>query len=146
MKTHGIPERFWVVTRPSPASGMEDICFSCTVEGLMRQARGGLQEDEIVAIFADETEARRAAGRLLGKYPVRPQDAMCAEVLVHVMVTPRNEDMTARELAEAAVEAVANAVRDAERRGHQHRLEGQVTLGMSEVFELHNSSRRSARL
>jgi hypothetical protein len=133
-----MPEQFWVVTRPTPASGIEDICFACTVEGLMRRARGGLQEDEIVAIYADETEARKAAGRLLGQYPVRPQDAMCADVLVHVMVTPRSEEMTARELGEAAVEAVRNAVRDAERRGHRHRLADQVALGMSEAVELHN--------
>jgi hypothetical protein len=104
----------------------------------MRQARGGLNEDDIVGIYADETEARQAAGRLLGEYPVRPQDALAVEVIVHVMVTPRNEEMTARELAEAAVEAVRNAVHDAERRGHRHRLEDQVSLGMSDVVELHN--------
>jgi len=138
MKNHGIPERFWVVTRPSPASELADICFACTVDGLMRQAREGLNEDEIVAIFADESEARKEAGRLLGEYPVRPQDALCAEVIVHVMVTPRSVEMTGRELAEAAVEAVRNAVRDAERRGHRHRRADQVTLGMSEVVELHS--------
>jgi len=138
MKVYGLPEQFWVVTKPSPGAETADICFACTVEGLMRQTRGGLQEDEIVGIYADETEARQAAGRLLGEYPVRPQDAMCAEVLVHVMVTPRSGEMTARELGEAAVEAVRNAVRDAERRGHRHRLADQVSLGVSEVVELHN--------
>ena len=63
---------------------------------------------------------------------------MCAEVLVHVMVTPKSEEMTAKELGEAAVEAVANAVHDAEQRGHRHRLKDQVSLGMSAVVELHN--------
>jgi len=138
MKTHCMPERFWVVTRPSPASELADICFACTVEGLMRQARGGLNEDDIVGVYADETEARQAAGRLLGEYPVRPQDALAVEIIVHVMVTPRSEEMTARDLAEAAVEAVRNAVRDAELGGHRHRLADQVSLGMSEVIELHN--------
>jgi hypothetical protein len=138
MKICGFLEPFWVVTKPSPASGMEDICFSCTVEGLMRQARGGLDEDDIVGVYANETEARQAAGRLLGEYPVRSQDALAVDVVVHVMVTPRSEQMTARELGEAAVEAVRDAVRDAERRGHRHRLADQVTLGMSEVVELHN--------
>ena len=138
MELHGMPETFWVVTTPSPGAEMADICFACTFERLMRQVRGGLQEDEIVAIYADETEARKAAARLLGEYPVRPQDAMFAEVVVHVMVTPKSEDMTARELGEAAIEAVANAVHDAEQRGHYHRQEGRVSLGMSAVVELHN--------
>jgi len=138
MKIYGMPERFWVVTRPTPASEMADVCFACTVEGLMRQARGGLKEDDIVGVYADEAEARKAAGRLLGEYAVRPQDVLAVEVLVHVMVIPKGEEMTARELAEAAVEAARNAVRDAERRGHRHRLEGRVSLGMSEVVDLHD--------
>ena len=32
---------------------------------------------------------------------------MFAEVVVHVMVTPQDEELTAKELGEAAVEAVA---------------------------------------
>ena len=73
MKTHGLPEQFYIVTKPSPVSTMEDICFACTFERLMLQVRGGLTEDEIVGIYADETEARQAAGRLLGMHPVRPR-------------------------------------------------------------------------
>ena len=67
--------------------------------------------------------------RLLGKHPVRPQDAAFAEVVVNVMVTPIGRGMTAKELGEAAVEAVLNAVHRAEKQGHRHRLEGRVRLG-----------------
>jgi hypothetical protein len=137
MKTHGMPERFWLVTKPSPVSELCDVCFPCTFDGMIRQVRGGLQEDEIVAVYADEGEARKAAERLLGRFPVRPQDALAVEVVVHVMVIP-NEEMAADEMAKAAVEAVSHAVRDAEQRGHRHRLEGRVALGMSETVELRN--------
>ena len=138
MKIHGIPEKFWVVTKPSPVSEMEDICFAYTFERLLRQGRGGLQEDEIAGIHADEGEATDAALRLLGKYPVRPQDAVFAEVVVNVMVTPIAEELTARELGEAAVEAVLNAVHHAEESGHQYQLKDRVRLGMSQVAELRN--------
>ena len=76
--------------------------------------------------------------RLLGKCPVRPQDAVVAEVVVNVIVTPNNEEMAAKELGEAAVEAVRNAVLRAEKEGHQHRLKDRVSLGVSEVVELRN--------
>ena len=70
------------------------------------------------------TRARRrqAATRLLGNIPSVPQDAVFAEVVVNVMVQPNDEEMTARELGEAAVEAVLNAVHRAEKQGHRHRL------------------------
>jgi hypothetical protein len=138
MKTHGLPEEFWVVTRPSQFSTSEDILFPCTFERLMLQTLGGLQEDEIVGIFAEETEARRSAATLLGKCPVRPQDAVFVEVVVNVMVKPNDEEMTARELARSAVEAVADAVRRGEKAGFQHGLAGRICLGISEVVELRN--------
>ena len=138
MKIEGMPERFWVITKPSPASTLEDVCFPCTFGRLMLQTRGGLNEDEIVGVYADEGEARQEAARLLGEFPVRPQDALVVEVVVHCMVIPNDEEMTAGEMAKAAVEAVSHAVRDAEKRGHHHRLEGRVSLGMSEVVQLRN--------
>ena len=30
MKTHGLPDQFWIVPKPSPVSTLEDICFACT--------------------------------------------------------------------------------------------------------------------
>ena len=127
MKTHGMPEPFWIVLKPVARSTLEDICFPCTFPRLMNQVRGGLHEDEIVGIYADETEARQAAARLLGKYPVRPQDIVFVEVVVNIQVQPNHEEMTARDLAKAAVEAVKNAVRQAEEAGFTHRLQGQIT-------------------
>ena len=133
MNISGMPEQFWVVLKSSPGSGLEDICFACGFGRLMNQVRGGLTEDDIMGIYADEREAKDEAMRLLGKHPVRPQDSLFAEVIVHVMVQPKSEEMTAMELSEAAVEAVRNAVRVTEERGHQHHLEGQVSLGAGTV-------------
>jgi hypothetical protein len=67
MRIHGLPKEFWVVTRPTPASVLEDILFQCTFGGLMRQALGGLTEDEIVGVYADEDKAKEAAAKLLGE-------------------------------------------------------------------------------
>ena len=138
MKTYGMPETFWVVTKPSPLSETADVCFPCTFERLLLQGRGGLHEDDIVSVHADETDARRAAARLLGDYPVRPQDATFAEVVVHVMLQPKDEELTARDLGEAAVEAVLNAMHGAEEQGHRYRLKDRVSLGMSQAAELGN--------
>ena len=67
MKIHGLPEKFWVVTRPSEVSELVDILFPCTFERLLLQGRGGLTEDEIVGVYADEDEAKEAAAKLLGE-------------------------------------------------------------------------------
>ena len=117
---------------------MCDICFASTFEQMMLQIRGGLHEDEITGIYADEDEARLTARELLGEYPVRPCDALFAEVVVNVMVLPNDEEITARDLAQAAVEAVRNALRQAEKAGLRHRLEGRVSMGFGEVVELKN--------
>jgi hypothetical protein len=138
MKTYGMPETFWVVTTPSPVSELADVCFPCTVERLLLQGRGGLHEDEIVGIYAEENEAKKAAMRLLGTYPVRPQDAVFADVIVHVMAQPKGEGLTARELGEAAVEAVLNAVHGAEEQGHRFRLRDRVALCASQAAEIGN--------
>jgi hypothetical protein len=138
MKTYGMPEKFWVVTKPSPVSELADVCFPCTFERLLLQGRGGLDEDDIVSVHADENEAKKAAMRLLGMYPVRPQDAVFADVTVHVMLQPKDEELTARELGEAAVEAVLNALHGAEEQCHRYRLQERVALGMSQAAELGN--------
>ena len=103
----------------------------------------GCTEDEIAGIYADEDDAIGTAMRILGKYPVGRQEAMFAEILVKVMVQPQVEGLTARELAEAAVEAVPNARRGARasaspgrsgRPGHQRgdgteKLDRRIRLG-----------------
>ena len=138
MQIHGIPETFWVVTRPLPFSELRDVCFACDFEELLRQGRAGLHEDDIVAVHADENEAKAEAMRLLGRNPVRPQDMVSVDVLVHVVVQPRDEGLTARELGEAAVEATLNAVHHAEKLGHRHHLAGRASLCMSQAAEVEN--------
>jgi hypothetical protein len=138
MLIHGLPKRFWVVTKPSPVSQMCDICFPCTFEQLMLQVRGGLKEEEVVGIFADEDEAHMTAMELLGEFPIRPQDSLFADVVVHVQAVPNTQDISAKELARAAVEAVGNALQRAEKEGYQHRLRDRVSLGTSVVVELTN--------
>ena len=61
------------------------------------------------------------------------------EVVVHVQAQAKHEEMKARDLAKAAVEAVNNAVRRAEEAGFSHRLQGQVNLGAGTV-ELRNQT------
>ncbi len=138
MKIQGLPETFWVVLMPSSVVELSDILFPCSFIGLLDRVHGGLHEDEIAGIYADHGEAKAESLRLLGMYPVLLREALFAEVMVRVMVQPKVEGLTARELGEAAVEATRNAIRLAEQRGHQHRLENRVALGISEVLELRN--------
>ncbi len=138
MKVHGMPEKFWVVLKPNPFSELVDVCFACTFDRLLLQGRGGLDEDDIASVHADENEAKTAAMRLLGTYPVRPEDVVFADVVVHVMAQPKGEGMTARQLGEAAVEAVLNAVHGAEEQEHRYRLKDRVSLCASQAAELAN--------
>jgi hypothetical protein len=133
MKIHGMVNKFFVVTKPSPVSELADICFSCTYEQFMLQVRGGLKEEDIVGIFIDDAEAKRMAMKLVGKAIIRTSDAILVDVLVNIQVVPTNRNMTAGVLAGAAVEAVGNAVRKAEEEGFRHGLGDQVSMGMGEV-------------
>ena len=139
MQLHGLPELFWVVTKPSPVSELGDICFQCTYGQLMRQTLGGLHEDDIIAIYADETEAKEQAKALLDDTIVRTSDSLVVEVLVNVVCQPTTKDMTARELSRAVVSAVENAVRHAEKEGYKHQLEGKVAMGVGTV-EIHSQT------
>ncbi len=133
MNIHGLPETFWVVTKPSPVSVMGDICFESTFAQLLLQGRGGLHEDNIVGIFADETEAKKVATQLLDEAPVKTTDSLAVEVIVHLLVVPEIDTLTIRTLSQAAVEAVRNAVAHAEKEGFQHKLVGNVTMGAGPV-------------
>ena len=133
MNIHGLPETFWVVTKPSQVSTLGDICFACTYGRLLLQGRGGLHEDEILGIFADETEAKKAATGLLEEAPVTTSDSLAVAVLVHLLVVPEIDTLTIKALSQAAVEAVRNAVARAEQDGFQHRLVGKVTMGAGPV-------------
>jgi hypothetical protein len=65
MKTHGLPEKFWLVVSPSPNSTFVDICFDCDFEGFARQIRGGLDEAKIIGIFAEANVAAETAKHVL---------------------------------------------------------------------------------
>lgn len=136
MKVHGMVNNVWIVVKPSPVSELADICFSCTYEKFMLHVRGGLKEEEIVGIYADEDEAKQTAMKLLGKAVIGTSDAILVDVLVNIQVMPK-QDFSATVLAQAAVEAVGNAVRRAEVQGFQHRLLGAVEMGVGAV-NLHN--------
>ena len=63
-----LPDVFWLVLDPSPASELPDVCFLCDLKQFARQIRGGLDENEIVGAFTDESEAKAiATGLLEGK-------------------------------------------------------------------------------
>jgi hypothetical protein len=65
MKLHGLPDRFWIVLSPSLNSTLGDIRFECDFKLFALQIRGGLDEEEIVAVFADEEPATELAESLL---------------------------------------------------------------------------------
>ena len=65
MKLQGLPEWFWVVTVPTLYSSIGDICFRCDFRQFALQVRGGLNENSIVGIYADEAPAQVEAKRLL---------------------------------------------------------------------------------
>jgi hypothetical protein len=139
MNIYGLPETFWVVTKPSPVSVVGDICYESTFAQLLLQARGGLHEDDIVGVYADEIEAKKAAAELLDETPVTSNDSLAVEVLVHLLVVPEADDLSIRALSQATVEAVRNAVAHAEKKGIQHQLAGKATIGMGPV-KLHEAT------
>ena len=65
MKIQGFPAHFWVVTTPTPFSGLGDICFRCDFIQFALQIRGGLNENEIVGVYADQQAATQDAEDLL---------------------------------------------------------------------------------
>lgn len=56
---------FWVVTKPTPKSTLADICFESDVRRLSLQFAGGLNPEEIHALYTNGIEARTVARWLL---------------------------------------------------------------------------------
>ena len=48
---------FWVVTKATPESEIEDILFKSSVLSMVVQFRGGLKPEEIIIITPDEDKA-----------------------------------------------------------------------------------------
>ncbi len=80
--------------------------------------------------------------RILGKYPVRTQDALFAEVMVrrHGATESRGDDRP--RTRQGGRGGGSERIRIAEERGHQHRLEDRAALGMSEVVGAEELDRR----
>lgn len=58
-------EKFWVVTRPHRLSEISDVCFDTDAKGLALQFKGGLDPEEIHAVYTAMNEAQREAERIL---------------------------------------------------------------------------------
>lgn len=64
---------FWVVTIPNKNSTIEDIVFVTNSQGLVRQVKGGLTENEMYGIYTEEYGAIRKGRELLELHKkVRP--------------------------------------------------------------------------
>ena len=61
-------EKFWVVTKPGLVSELADVCFETDAKGLALQFRGGLEPEEIHAIYTDHSEAEKEAKRILDAF------------------------------------------------------------------------------
>ncbi len=69
MKLQGIPDCFWIVTVPTPYSSIGDICVRSDFRQFALRVKGGLDENTICGVYADEAIARAEAKRLLD--PIR---------------------------------------------------------------------------
>ena len=56
---------FYIVTKPTHNSTLEDICFMTNASGLILQGRGGLEPEDIYGMYTEVEEAETAATALL---------------------------------------------------------------------------------
>ena len=83
IKTVGMPQTFWVVTKPNPRSTLRNLYFQSSFEGFALQMRGGLTINEVFGICTTEEDAVAAASKLLetmqqsdtSKIPIFPGQA-----------------------------------------------------------------------
>jgi len=75
MRIEGMPERFWIVTSPTPVSELGDCCFVCSFKQFALQIRGGLEVDSIIGIYADGETAKATATKLIEAMTAEPSDA-----------------------------------------------------------------------
>jgi len=61
-------DKFWVVTRPQPLSELGDVCFEIDAKGLALQYKGGLDPEDIHAVYTGRDEAEKEAGRILAAF------------------------------------------------------------------------------
>src|SRR5690606_29776753 len=70
---------FWIVVEPTAVSTLADICFRSSFTHFAGQVRGGLHEDQLAGIFAEEESAAEMATSLLERRA--PADA--ANIRIH---------------------------------------------------------------
>ena len=59
--------KFWIVTKPTKRSTLEDICFKTDAKGLILQGRGGLDPEDILFTTPDGLEAQDFACIVIAK-------------------------------------------------------------------------------
>ena len=59
--------KFWVVTKPTKNSELEDILFKSDISQMELQFRGGLTAKEIIGLYMDKDEALGIAQSSLAK-------------------------------------------------------------------------------
>lgn len=57
--------KFWVVTKPTELSVIEDILFETDIKSLFNQVRGGLKEEDIKGLFITKRTAESLANNIL---------------------------------------------------------------------------------
>lgn len=57
--------KFWVVTKPTLGSEIEDIVFQTDIFGMYRQFLGGLHQDEVYGFYKTKTKAMSIGKKLL---------------------------------------------------------------------------------
>ena len=67
LKFKGVDEigNFWIVTKPSKLSELEDIFFEADILDIALQVKGGLKGEEIVGFFKNKNKAKEIAENLL---------------------------------------------------------------------------------
>ena len=65
----GLPSRFWMLKRPTPASRVEGICIECSLTRLAYLVTGGLPLEEIVGFYAQKADAIDRAHALVEAIP-----------------------------------------------------------------------------
>ena len=71
MNAHITPgQLIWWGEDPCPLSEVEDICFPASLDGLIRQARGGMEGQHLTA-YLHESDARADATARLAKRDAR---------------------------------------------------------------------------
>ena len=61
-------EKLWVVVRPRRACEVDDVCFETDAKGLALQFKGGLDPEDIHALYSSRNEAQREAERILAAF------------------------------------------------------------------------------